>query len=110
MKFERQVGDFGMAGGAVVVSLDETSCVAEARIALTNAGPTPIRAAAAEALLIGRAVDDDLVRAAGEAAREGIEPWADLRGGSEFKRRLAGVAVGRALRTAVARARGGSDG
>ncbi|HET7026226.1 MAG TPA: xanthine dehydrogenase family protein subunit M [Candidatus Limnocylindrales bacterium] len=110
VKFERQVGDFGMAGAAVVVSLDEASCVAEARIALTNAGPTPIRATAAEALLAGRSVDDDLVRATGEAARQDIEPWADLRGGSEFKRRLAGVAVERALRTAVARARGGSDG
>jgi aerobic carbon-monoxide dehydrogenase medium subunit len=109
VKFERQVGDFAMAGAAVVVALDDRSRIASARIALTNAGPVPVRARAAEALVVGQDISDELVRAAGVASRDGIEPWADLRGSAEMKRRLAGVAVERALVRAVGRARGEVD-
>jgi aerobic carbon-monoxide dehydrogenase medium subunit len=110
VKFERQVGDFGMAGAAVVVRLDEGFRISAARIALTNAGPTPVRARASEALLVGEEPGDDLIHAAAEAAREGIEPWADLRGSTELKRRLAGVVVERALRRAIERAGGAVGG
>jgi carbon-monoxide dehydrogenase medium subunit len=109
IKFERQVGDYAMAGAAVVVALDDRSRIASARIALTNAGPVPVRARGAEELIIGQDITDELVRAAGDASRQGIEPWADLRGSAEMKRRLAGVAVERALRRAFARARGEVD-
>jgi carbon-monoxide dehydrogenase medium subunit len=110
VKFERQVGDFGMAGAAAVVRLDDGARIADARIVLTNAGPTPFRSRAAEAALAGADATDAAYRAAGEAARGEIEPWPDLRGSTELKRRLAGVAVERALRKAVERARGGADG
>lgn len=110
VKLERQVGDFGMAAAAAVVRLDD-GLISEARIALTNAGPTPVRASAAESALAGRAPgDEEAIATAAAAARDGIEPWADLRGSAELKRRLAGVAVERALRRAIRRARGGSDG
>jgi carbon-monoxide dehydrogenase medium subunit len=110
VKFERQVGDYAMAGAGVVVRIDGGRIV-EARIGLTNAGATPVRAAAAEAALADRAVDDDdLIHDAGAAAREGIEPWSDLRGSAELKQRLAGIAVERALALAIRRARGGNHG
>lgn len=110
VKFERQVGDFAMAGAAVVVRVDGGR-IAGARIALTNAGATPVRATAAEAGLVDRPVDDgDLIHDAAAAARDGIEPWSDLRGSAELKARLAGVAVGRALALALDRAGGGRDG
>ncbi|HEY3524526.1 MAG TPA: xanthine dehydrogenase family protein subunit M, partial [Candidatus Limnocylindrales bacterium] len=109
VKFERQVGDYAMAGAGAVIRVDGGRIV-YARIALTNAGATPVRAAAAESALAGRAVDDgDLIHDAGAAARDGIEPWSDLRGSAELKQRLAGVAVERALALAIRRAGGGTD-
>jgi carbon-monoxide dehydrogenase medium subunit len=103
VKFERQVGDFAIAAAAAAVRLQDGR-VAEASIALTNAGPTVIRAATAEASLAGRAPDEVAIHEAADAAIERIEPWADLRGGTAIKRRMTGVAVQRALRLAVRRA------
>lgn len=103
VKFERQVGDFAIAAAAASVRLADGR-IAEASIALTNAGPTVLRASGAEDALVGATPGDDAVRAAGAAARDGIEPWADLRGSTAVKRRLAGVAVERAVRLALRRA------
>lgn len=104
VKFERQVGDFAIAAAAAAVRLEDGR-IADASIALTNAAPTVVRAATAEAALAGRLPDDAALRDAAAAAREAIEPWADLRGSPAVKRRLAGVAVERALRLAIGRAR-----
>lgn len=104
VKFERQVGDFAIAAAAAWVRLDGDR-VAEASIVLTNAGPTAIRARAAESAIAGRVPETATLREAGEAAREGLEPWPDLRGSRDVKRHLAGIAVERALRAAVGRAR-----
>lgn len=106
VKFERQVGDFAVAGAAATVVIEDKSTISAARIVLTNAGPTPLRVHAAETTLIGARVTDELVRAAGEVARDEAEPWSDLRGSSSLKQRLAGIAVQRALRLAIDRAEG----
>ena len=106
VKFERQVGDFAIAAAAAAVRL-ENGRIAEASIALTNAGPTVVRASAAEATLTGRVPDDASLRDAAAAARDEAAPWADLRGSTEMKQRLAGVAVERALRLAIRRAQEG---
>jgi len=103
VKFERQVGDFAIAAAAVAVRLEDGQ-VADASIALTNAGPTVIRASAAESALAGRAPDDGSLRDAAAAARDEAQPWPDVRGNAEMKKRLAGVAVERALRLAIRRA------
>src|SRR5438094_624145 len=44
LKLERKVGDFAIAGVAVMIVLDASGKVASAGIGLTNAGPTAIRA------------------------------------------------------------------
>ena len=47
-KLERKVGDFATAATAVQLTLDDKGAVQQIGIGLTNAGPTPIRAKAAE--------------------------------------------------------------
>jgi carbon-monoxide dehydrogenase medium subunit len=69
----------------------------EARIALGSVAPTPRRAAKAEALLRGAALDDRLLRAAGETAQGEVDPLTDHRGSAEYKREMTAVMVGRAL-------------
>jgi carbon-monoxide dehydrogenase medium subunit len=109
VKYEHQVGDFAVAAVAVVLELRDNRIEA-ARIGLTNVGPTPLRAAAAEAVLLGSDGSDPLIDAAASRAADGIEPWSDLRGSADYKRHLVRGLTGRAIRRALERARLGDPG
>ena len=78
----------------------------KARIALASVGPTPIFASAASEALVGQAVSDEAIAAAGEAAQSVARPISDMRGPAEFRTHLIGVLVKRTLEGAVARAKG----
>jgi carbon-monoxide dehydrogenase medium subunit len=107
VKLERKVGDFAIAGAAVYLTLDAGGKVATAGIALTNVGPTAIRAKSAEALLVGNAPDAKAIAAAAAAAAKGCQPVSDLRGPAEYKRDVTRVLTDRAINIAITRARGG---
>jgi carbon-monoxide dehydrogenase medium subunit len=104
-KLERQVGDFAIVAAAAWLRIEE-GVVQAARIALTNAAPTPRRAHAAEASLVGQAPSDSALRAATEAAVEGLEPWDELRGSARYKLEVTPVVVRRAVASAISRANG----
>jgi len=106
VKLERKVGDFATAGAAVQVTLGAGGEVARAGIALTNAGMTPIRAAAAEKFLQGKKLDESTVRQAARLAADAADPSPDRRGSVEYKREMARVLTARALKRAAARAQG----
>ena len=72
-------------------------------MALTNLGQTPILV---ETGLVGTAVDDAAVAAACATAEAASDPVADMRGPVDYRRHLAGVMTYRAMRRALARARG----
>src|SRR5246500_5688618 len=57
LKLERKVGDFATAAAAAQVTLDGKGSVERVGLALTNVGPTPIRATDAEKFLVGKRVD-----------------------------------------------------
>ena len=126
LKLERKVGDYAVAGAAVQLTLDEDGTVTQAGIGLTNLGMAPIRAAAAEEVLTGQHFgahsglrgafrrvreainrtpdDDELIAAASQAAADATDPVADRRGSVEYKRNMARVLTGRAIRKALERA------
>ncbi len=104
-EFARRHGDFALGGAAVLVSVEPGGACERASIALLAAGPTPIRAAAAEEWLVGRDLD---AQAAGEAARlamEDVSPSGDIHGSSDFRRGVIEEVVRRALLKARQRAR-----
>ena len=105
-EFARRSGDFALAGVAATVALDGAT-VAEARIALFGVNETPVRAAAAEALLAGQRHDPKLIEAAAAAVGEAIEPTDDLHASAGFRAHLAEVLTRRALAAAFERAGGG---
>jgi len=107
LKLERKVGDFAIAGVAVMLALDEKGKVGAVGIGVTNAGPTAIRARKAEEILRGQATDDKTIAAAAAAAAGQSKPWSDLRGPAEYKLDVIRVLTQRAIRKAVARATGG---
>ena len=107
LKVERKVGDYATAAVAAQVRLDAKGICEYVGLGLTNVGLTPIKAAAAEAALRGKAPSDDAIRAAAGLAAEAAQPTADLRGSEDYKRSLVKTLTVRALRQAVARAKGG---
>ncbi|RKT54166.1 FAD binding domain-containing protein [Saccharothrix australiensis] len=76
--------------------------VADARIAVAGAAPTPIRARAAEDLLRGEAPSPDLLAAAADAAAAATDPADDLHAPAAYRRDMTAVLTRRALRQAVA--------
>ena len=108
IKFERKVGDFAIAAVAATVTLDADGNCVKAGIGLTNVGPTPVRAKAAEEALTGNPLTDDNIATAGRLASEASQPVGDHRGSEEYKRAVVEVLTKRALYKAKSRAEGGS--
>jgi aerobic carbon-monoxide dehydrogenase medium subunit len=98
-KFHRTAQAWAIVGVAALTRRSNGQ-VAEARIGLTNMGPVPVRATAAEAAAAGAAASRDALRAAASHADEGTEPPGDLHGAPDYRRHLARVLTGRALAAA----------
>jgi carbon-monoxide dehydrogenase medium subunit len=104
-KLKRKTGDFATAAAVAVIEMSGETCKS-ARIALTNLGPTALRASDAEAVLTGQVITDDLIDQAAQKAMEACDPAEDLRGDVEYKTHMGGEMTRRAIRTAVKRAKG----
>jgi carbon-monoxide dehydrogenase medium subunit len=102
-KLKRKTGDFATAAAAVLLRL-EAGVVDDVRIALTNVGPTPLKASAAEAALRGKPLDDAAIVQAARLAMSICAPAADQRGDEEYKTAMAGEMTVRALTAARQRA------
>lgn len=102
-KQKRKVGDYATAAAAVILTLDGGTC-RSASIALTNVADTPLYAQAAGAALVGGAVGKQAIDAAATAAEAITEPASDGRGPAEFRTKLTGVMVRRAIAAALAHA------
>jgi carbon-monoxide dehydrogenase medium subunit/6-hydroxypseudooxynicotine dehydrogenase subunit alpha len=107
IEFARRHGDFALAGAAVLVTKAADGSCARAAIALLAAGPVPVRAVAAEQTLVGQQLDEDVAREAAATAVQGVNPLADIHGGTAYRRSVLEALVRRALLLASARAQGG---
>jgi carbon-monoxide dehydrogenase medium subunit len=97
--------DYATVSVAARVALNDNGTVAEARVALGAAAMVPVRARAVEAELAGKEADETVFREASSLVLNAIDPIADLRGSSEYKRKMAIVHVRRALASATVKAR-----
>jgi carbon-monoxide dehydrogenase medium subunit len=99
----RRSGDFALAAVAATLTVS-AGAIVQARIALTGVGPTALRAAEAEALMVGHALEPGLTARVVDALRAAIEPDSDLHASSDYRRHLAGVLADRAVSAAWRRA------
>lgn len=106
VEVSRRHGDLPVCGVAAVVGRDGDGVVRETRIALCGADGRPVRAPAAEDALTGSDGGAEAVAAAAARAADGVSPISDCHGSADFRRHLARVLTGRALRTAIDRAAG----
>ncbi|WP_214408903.1 FAD binding domain-containing protein [Sphaerisporangium fuscum] len=123
-KFHRTAQAWAIVGVAAAARVSQDGRrVQEARVGLTNMGPTPVRATRVEEAVRGadlgaytgpygtsgngngsRNGHGDPLRQAAEAAAEGTSPPSDLNGTPDYRRHLARVLTHRALAAAAAAA------
>jgi carbon-monoxide dehydrogenase medium subunit len=97
-KFHRVAQSWAIVGVAAVVQRSNGS-VGQARIGLTNMGPTPLRASAAEQALAG--ADLSAIAEATSHAADGTSPSSDLNGAADYRQHLARVLTRRAVTAAA---------
>ncbi|MEU7859544.1 xanthine dehydrogenase family protein subunit M [Nonomuraea sp. NPDC049141] len=98
-KFHRTAQSWAIVGVAAAVKRSN-GVIEEARIGLTNMGPTPVRAHAVETALRGMPLGDQ-VRQACEEAAAGTSPPSDLHAQPDYRRHLAKVLTHRAILNAA---------
>jgi CO/xanthine dehydrogenase FAD-binding subunit len=107
-EFSRRHGDYGLAGVAALVALDDDLRVVTARVGCLGVAGTPVVLDLAAAL--GHRPPDSCAWAAAAAQASGaVRPEADIHASADYRRHLVGVLTDRALRTAAANALPGAD-
>jgi carbon-monoxide dehydrogenase medium subunit len=96
----RRAQAISVVNAAVVVGYDAGGGVADAVIALGSVAPTIIRVPAAEAVLVGKPLDEVTIREAANTAARTPKPITDIRSTAEYRTEMVRVLVARALRAA----------
>ncbi len=109
LEISRRLGDYAQVGIAALVTLDESKKCREARLVYLSVGDRPVEAREAARLLVGQEISPEIspeiiAAAADKASRDEMDPAGDVHATAEFKRHLARVITGRALRRAAERA------
>jgi carbon-monoxide dehydrogenase medium subunit len=99
-KFNRVAQAWSIVAVAAAVRREDGH-IAEARIGLTNMGPTPLRATATEAALAGADATPEAIAAAAAHAGEGTSPSSDLNAQADYRHHLAQVLTRRAVTAAA---------
>jgi len=100
-KFNRVAQAWAIVGVAALVRT-EGGTISEARVGLTNMGPTPLRARATEQALAGASTHNGGITQATDLAADGTEPASDLSAQADYRQHLARVLTRRAVQKAVA--------
>jgi carbon-monoxide dehydrogenase medium subunit len=95
-----------VAAGVALTLAEDGETIREARIGLAGAGPTPMRARAAEMDLTAAAPTSETFAAAGEAAAAESDPLEDTEGSAWYRREMIARFVQRAAEAALRRAQG----
>jgi aerobic carbon-monoxide dehydrogenase medium subunit len=104
-KLKRKIGDYATAAAAVVLTVDGNGSVGSCSIGLTNVAETPLWAEDAAKILEGSKLDAATVKKAVAAAEAITSPASDRRGTPQYRTKMAGVMLARALARAKERAR-----
>ncbi len=102
LKYKRNEGmDLALVGVGVCLVLDSsgTNCQ-DVRIALGAVAPVPLRVSAAEKVLRGKVLKEDLFEEAAVKAKEVAEPITDARGSADYRTALVKTLTRDALRQA----------
>ena len=86
-KMARVAGDFATIAVALVLTMENSVCT-DIRIGVGGCNPTPVRVPAAEAKLVGSALDPALIDEAARQIADACEPQDDVRASAAYRRRV----------------------
>ena len=95
--------DIAVAGVGVRVSVENGICT-DARVSIGAVAPTALLVTSAADALIGSALDEAALAAAGQACKESASPISDKRGTAEYRQKVVSVLCKRAIAIAHKRA------
>ena len=98
----RRADAISVLSAAVAVTCDAAGRCTVARIALGALAPRPLRATAAETLLVGEKLTPAAIAESARLAGEAARPINDIRGSADYRRQVTEVIVRRLLEKAVA--------
>lgn len=101
-EFARRHGDFAVIAAAVALRVAD-GVVTDARVSLAGARDRPIRVPEAEQAVTGKELNRDVAAEVGQVALEVVDPLEDIHGSSDYRRKLVGASVERALSEAIHR-------
>jgi carbon-monoxide dehydrogenase medium subunit len=96
--------DESLVGVATLVVLDgrgSGEVIKDVRIGLISVAPKPMRAIKAEKMLLGKAINDELIKSASKVVAEEIKP----RSRANYRRDMSVLLAGQTIKEAIARAR-----
>ena len=94
-------GDFAIVAAAAQVLVGDDGVCRRASVALGGVHAYPLRISAAEDVLTGSTIDDQVVIAAANAVDDAVDPQNDLHASAAYRRRVAKVLVERVIREAA---------
>jgi carbon-monoxide dehydrogenase medium subunit len=96
----RRHGDFAIVGLAASLTLTG-DVISDARLAFAGISDVPVRAAEAEAVLVGERPSTELFAEAARLATDSTTPPSDLHGSSAYRKKVAATLVRRGLQAAA---------
>jgi CO/xanthine dehydrogenase FAD-binding subunit len=104
LQYRRQM-EIAVVGSGVAVTLLD-GMVTQAAVAIAALAPTIHRVVEAEAVLVGTDGNPGAIEASADAAATAARPIGDVRASADYRRAMAAVITRRAIKAALARARG----
>jgi xanthine dehydrogenase molybdopterin binding subunit/xanthine dehydrogenase small subunit len=87
---KRRDMDISTAAGCFALGLDASGIIQSARVAYGGVAATPVRASRTEAVLLGKAWNEETLSEALATVREEFTPISDVRGSAGYRRELIG--------------------
>jgi len=104
IKMETNANDLAILNVAACLSMDDAGTCQQARVFLGGGmGEVPVRSPAAEKVLTGATIDEDVIVKAGDAVLGDVDPLSDHRASAEYRKAMSKVLLQRALRRALER-------
>tara|TARA_Y100001970_G_scaffold45236_1_gene56776 strand:- start:81174 stop:82049 length:876 start_codon:yes stop_codon:yes gene_type:complete len=109
LEFTRRHGDYAVAGVAVILRFSEDGICEESSIASCGIGSRAVRLPEAEAVLLGKKLDSNIINEASQAGKEYVSAADDTHATTEFRQHVLSTILSRAINIAKSRARYGSE-
>ena len=103
-KIETNANDLAILNAAVRIDMDDAGLCTDARIIVGGGvGEIPVRARAAEQILVKQKLTPEVCEKAGQSAKDSVDPISDHRASAAYRAEMTRVIVNRALRQALER-------